>query len=204
VVYAGHTYSGYGDLLRQPATTGRTGTGTFPGCDDGNGAPVKEKVEVQELADIPLRRAILVNGQFYYRAGSSLPEAARPWFSAPHCNTGGDFELTGSWLGVTGGPEPAADGDIRLPYRLAVRVIDGPKEYVGATVHIRATRKTDPALGPHDVRRVLGNGGRLTAGVHCDGRTFIADGLAAADGQVRSYDRADPCLYCAKDSFQSP
>ena len=86
VVVDGTRYLGYGELRRDPATTGRHVTGVLPGCDDSGGqvpAEPDESVEGAELADVPLATAFLWNGGLYVREGPELPAAARAWFRAP-------------------------------------------------------------------------------------------------------------------------
>jgi hypothetical protein len=95
------------------------------------------------------------------------------------------FEVTADWLGVTGGPEPRFDGDIRLPYRLEVRVTEGPERYVGTTVTLRATTATDPALTPDDVKQSLWEGGQLTATLRCvDGRFDVLGVRTPSSGEL--------------------
>ena len=77
VEYRGHTYDGHGELRRDPATTGRVGTGTAPGCDDGGGSIEARTVEVAELADLPMSRALLVDGTLYVRSDRPFPASAR-------------------------------------------------------------------------------------------------------------------------------
>jgi hypothetical protein len=52
----------------------------------------------------------------------------------------------------------------------------GPTRYVGATIMMRATEATDPALTPADVKGSLLKGGQVSASVQCAGGHF--DGLA--------------------------
>jgi hypothetical protein len=180
--YAGHSYIGHGELLRDPATTGRTGTGTVPSCDDGNGASAARDVEVAELVELPLDRGVLVEGTLYIREDLPFPKAARAWFVSPDCATSGDFELRGDWLGVMGPHRPRFDGDLRPPYRVRMHVDEGPAEYVGTTIRIHATEATDPALGPEDVKTSLWEGGGLVAQVRCQDSAFHAVSLASTPG----------------------
>ena len=123
--------------------------------------------------------AVLFDGSVYVRDGRDLPEATRGWFRAPRCGGAGTFEVTGDWLGVTGPRRPRFDGDLRPPYRLEVHVTSGPTRYVGATIMLRATRSTVPALTPSDVRTSLWRGGQVTASVRCTDRGFEALALDA-------------------------
>ncbi len=181
VEYDGRTYLAYGDLVREPETTGRVGRGSVPACDEGEAA-TGYGVEVTELVDVPMHRAVLVDGSVYLREGQRLPKAARSWFVPPPCTTDGRFELRGDWISAEGPHRPRFDGDLRPPYRLGVRVSEGPREYVGTTIEIRATKRTDPALGPEDVKSSLWEGGGLVAHVECDDRTFVAVALTSTPG----------------------
>lgn len=180
--YAGHVYSGYGDLVRDPATTGRVDDGVLPGCDDGNGATADEPAKVSELAGIPMARAVLVGGQLYVRRDRPFPEAARIWFQRPECEGRSAFELRGRWLTVQGPRKVRFDGDLRAPYRLDVHVTRGPQQYVGTTVTVHADEKTDPGLGPRDVKSSLWRGGTVTAEVRCDDGRFVAETLDSQPG----------------------
>jgi hypothetical protein len=101
VVYQGHSYYGFGDLKRNPATTDRRVTGTVPSCDDSGGQePVEPEqvVEVAELAEVPLETAFLWNGSIFIREGGELPAAKRTfWFRAPDCATAGRFQIVADW-----------------------------------------------------------------------------------------------------------
>lgn len=177
--YDGATYVGHSDLKRDPATTGRMVDAVVPGCDDTGGLdPVPaERVRVAELADVPRDTALLFNGTLYLREGSELPAGTREWFTAPGCTSPGDFVLTGDWIGVTGKHKPRFDGDLRPPYRLELHVEDGPEEYVGSTVRIRATAETDPRPGVPEVKASLWDAEPLVATVGCDDGRFVARAL---------------------------
>ncbi|MFC4785317.1 DUF6281 family protein [Nocardioides sp. MAHUQ-72] len=177
LVHDGHTYTEHGDLRRDPPTTGRVVDAVVPACDDSGGqeaAGDDEPVEAAELAGVPTDTALLLDGGVYVRTGASLPAAASAWFRPPRCTRSGEFELTADWLGVTGPRRPRFDGDIRPPYRLEVHVTEGPQEYVGTRVTVRADAATDPALGPRDVESSLWQGGQVVARVRCDGGHFAA------------------------------
>lgn len=180
VTYDGQTYWGHGDLARTPATTGRTDEGVREGCDDGNGAEPDHRVRVEELADLPLERGFLVNGQVYVNHDLPFPEAIRHWFASPACSGDAPLELTGRWVGVTSSNKPRFDGDLRPPYRATMWVEEGPERYVGTRIAVRADQGTSPQLGPEDVKRALWHNGRLTARVHCEGGRFLADGLSTS------------------------
>jgi hypothetical protein len=164
-------------VKRDPATTGRVADGVIPACDDTGGqvpAGADEHVKVAELADVPITTAFLWENTVFVRRGSELPALTRPWFHAPRCTSAGDFSMTADWRGVVGPHKPRLDGDIRLPYRLEVHVVDGPSRYVGATLHVHADRATDPALGPRDVTTSQPRGGQVAARVDCiDGRFHV-------------------------------
>lgn len=179
--YDGGTYTGHGELKRDPATTGRVGRGVLPSCDDDNGGSPDEEVEVAGLADLPESRGVLVNGTVYLRDGLPFPESIRSWFRSPRCRTEGTFRLQGDWLGVRG-PEPRYDGEMRTPYRLEVHVTEGPEDYVGTTLQIRGTDDTNPGLGPDDVKTSLWEGGQVVADARCDGKGFLAIGLTSIPG----------------------
>ena len=177
----GHAYFGGGDLKRDPTTTGRLVDGVLPVCDDAGGQdpPVgpAETVHVSELEGVPLDTAFLWMGDVYLRRGHRLPETTKIWFRAPRCTTDGQFDLTGDWLGVTGPHKPQFDGDLRPPYRLRVHVTEGPRDYVGTTIQVRADSATEPALGPSDVKDSLWEGGQVVARVQCVGGRFRAVSL---------------------------
>ncbi|HEU4568189.1 MAG TPA: DUF6281 family protein [Marmoricola sp.] len=85
VRYDGHLYLGQRPLAHEPATTGRLVDAVLPGCDDTGGqtaAEPDEKVQVAELADVPITTAFLWQGSVYVRDGQELPAAARAWFRA--------------------------------------------------------------------------------------------------------------------------
>ena len=168
--YDGDEYGGHGDLKRQPATTGRVETGVAPGCDDGNGEAPDRQVRVAELADLPMDRAVLVEGSLYVRTDLPFPESARPWFVPPSCHTRGSFELQGDWISVQGPKEPRFDGDLRMPYRLGVRVTGGPVEYRETTIQVHVDERTAPTLGPDDVNTSLWEGGGVVAEMRCEKR----------------------------------
>lgn len=175
IEYDGATYWGAGAPRRTLDTTGRTLPAVLPGCDDSGGQdpnPVGDRpVQVQELAAVDASVAVLYGDGVYVRKGAQLPDSFRAWFRSPRCSTPGVFQVTADWLGVTGPHAPRFDGDIRLPYDLEVRVTDGPQDYIGATVTIRATRSTDPGLAPADVKQSLWEGGQLAATLRCvDGK----------------------------------
>jgi len=177
IVYDGHTYRGHGGVKRDPEVTGRSVPAVLPRCNDSGGrseAGKDETVQVDELADVASSTAVLWHGSIFVRDGRDLPKETRRWFRAPRCGTAGTFEMTGDWLGVTGPKKPRFDGDIRLPYRLEVHVTSGPSRYVGATIRVRATEATDPALTPADVKGSLLRGGQVSASVRCVGRHFQA------------------------------
>lgn len=139
-------------------------------------------MEVAELVDIPMTRAVLVRGTLYVRSDLPFPTPARAWFVAPSCRTPGAFRLRGDWLSVEGPHEPRFDGDIRPPYRLGIHVTEGPRAYRGTTVQVCATEHTHPALGPPDVKRSLWGGGKLVARVRCEDDRFIAEALVSTPG----------------------
>jgi hypothetical protein len=177
IVHDGHTYWGTAPVKRDPDTTGRLVNGVRPACDDTSGqetAGPAEHVKVAELAGVPITTAFLWHTTVFVRRGSDLPAGTRPWFHAPRCRSAGDFNMTADWLGVTAPHKPRFDGDIRLPYRLELHVVDGPSPYVGATLQVHADRATDPALGPRDVTTSLWHGGQVAARVDCvDGRFHV-------------------------------
>jgi hypothetical protein len=182
VDYDGHRYVGHGDLKRDPETTGRIGSGTTVGCDDGNGAAPDRHVEVTALADVPPRQAVLVEGQLYVRVDQPVPETVASWMEAPSCDSAGRFELRGDWISVKTSHRPRFDGDLRPPYRVGVHVTEGPQEYVGATIRIRVTEATEPAIGPKDVKSSLWEGGGLVAEVRCQDGGFVATALTSTPG----------------------
>lgn len=178
----GLEYTGHGELRRIPATTGETRSARVPACDDGNGVAAARTVEVAVLADVPARRAVLAEGALYVRAGRPFPEAAREWFVTPECATDGGFRLAGEWLAVGPPRRPRSDGDLRPPYRLEVRVDEGPNAYVDTVVDLRVTADSRPRLGRDDVRTSLWEGGRVSARVHCEDGRFVADAVSSAPG----------------------
>lgn len=171
IEYNGSTYQGAGPLSRTPETTGRTMSAVLPGCDDSGGAAgsnvVDEPVLVLELARVDASVAVLFQNGLYVRDGAQLPAEVRAWFRAPRCSTPETFDVTADWLGVTGPNKVRFDGDIRPPYRLEVRVVSGPEQYVGTTVMLDATAATEPRLGPDDVKQTLREGGQVAATLRC-------------------------------------
>jgi hypothetical protein len=180
--FQGQRYVGHGELARVPQTTGHTETGIAPACDDGGGAVSQRRVEVRELEDVPMNRAVLADGRLYVKMHDTLPEVVRSWLVAPTCDTPGSFTLTGTWTGVTAKVQPKVDGGIRPPYRVRVRITEGPQRYVGSLLMLNATGETDPVLGRRDVTSSLWRGGNVNATVHCDGDTFVADELTSTPG----------------------
>lgn len=180
--YDGHRYAAHEELKRTPETTGRTDSGTVPGCDDGNGAALAYDVDVAELVDLPRSRAVLVASALYVRVDRPFPEVAREWFVAPRCATRGPFEISGDWIDVQGTDGPRVDGNLRPPYRVGMQVTDGPRDYLGTTIAIRATTGTDPHLDGDDLKTSLWTGGRLRATVRCVDGTFVAAALASTPG----------------------
>ena len=176
--FADHHYAGHGDLVRDPAVTGRVESGTATGDD----CELTRPVEVAEMAEVAMERAVLAEGTVYVRTDRPVPDAARAWFAQVRCVSAGEFRLSGEWLGVRSPHAAAFDGDLRPPFRVEVHVTDGPGEYVGARVGIAATEETDPSLGPADVRDSLREGGGLVAVVHCEDGAFRATALTSALG----------------------
>ena len=176
--YRGARYAGHGELQRRPPTTGPAGTATWVTCDDGDGESDADEMEVEELRDLPLDRAFLSHGRLYVREDLDFPEPARAWFERTTCSAGGQFDLTGQWLGVRSPNEPRFDGDLRPPYRIDVWVSESTASYADTRVTVHATDATDPQLGPEDVKRSLWKGGDVTARVHCEDGRFVADGLS--------------------------
>ncbi len=178
-----------GPSVRRPrrpdAHAGDHGTdreGHAPPCGDGNGADASRRTKAAELVDIPMERAILVDGTLYVPADgpsprpparSSSPRSARPTARSSSVGTG-----SASWAGT----DPGTTGSCALPFRLEVRVTSGPPDYLGATIQIRATARTRPTLGPRDVKTSLWEGGGVVAGVRCQGRRFVATGLESIPG----------------------
>jgi len=177
--YDGHRYVGHGELVRDPETTGRVEDGRLPGCDDGNGASPDRTAKVEELADVPQSRAVLVDGQLYVRTDRPFPEEARQWFRRQRCDRTGAFQVHGQWLAVHTTRKVRFDGDLRPPYRLSMHVTEGPQEYVGTTIEVRATTATRPRLAPEDVKASLWRGGTVTAQVSCAQGDFVAAALTA-------------------------
>jgi hypothetical protein len=60
-------------------------------------------------------------------------------------------------------------------------VTQGPREYVGSRITVHADERTDPQLGPEDVKQTLWEGGDVVATVHCEADRFVADGLRSLD-----------------------
>ena len=180
IIHDGHTYLGTARVMRDLEVTGRSMPAVLPGCDDSGGQSEAEKdvsVRVNELADVASSTAVLFHGSIFIRDGRDLPQETQRWFRAPRCGTAGTFEVTGDWLDVTGPRKPRFDGDIRLPYRLEVHVTSGPTRYVGTTIMVHATKATDPALTPADVKASLWQGGQVSASIQCAGRHFEAIAL---------------------------
>jgi hypothetical protein len=183
VVYQGQTYWGRGGVVRDPATTGRLVKADVPPCDDTGGqlpADPAARVDVAELAGVPLTTGFLFHDTVYLRRGHQLPRGTRVWFQAQRCSSPGAFRLTGDWLGVTGSRTPRFDGDLPLPYQLAVHATGGPRRYVGATIDLRADTTTRPALRAADVKASLWKGGQLDATVSCMNGRFRALALRAS------------------------
>ncbi len=177
ILHQGHTYFGYGELKRDPATTGRQVTATIPSCDDSGGQESVEPsktIHVAELVNVPLETAFRWDDSIFIREGRKLPDVTRTWFRAPGCATAGTFELVGGWLGVTGPKKPRFEGDLRAPYRLQVHVTEGPNAYVGTTIAVHADATTDVTLSPNDVKRSLWRSGDVAVVVTCDAGRFQA------------------------------
>lgn len=168
----GVRFVGTGELRRTPETTGRTVPAVQPGCDDSGGqddaGSADEPVEADVLADVAPDVAVLLSGTLYVRDGEPVPTAVRTLLTPPLCTSAGTVELSGDWLGVMTSREPRFDGDLRVPYRLEVRVVEGPAVYVGTTLDLRVNDDAAATLTPDDVRTSLWQGGRLTAEVRCD------------------------------------
>jgi hypothetical protein len=177
----GERYVGHGDLERTPETTGRTEPATRPGCDDGGGAEPDQRVQAEELVGIPMSEGVLVDGSFYVRDDGTFPEEARAWFEPVTCQEEAAFEVSGPWEGARSEHRARFDGDLRPPYRLTMWVSQGPREYVGSRITVLADERTDPQLGPEDVKQTLWEGGDVVATVHCEGDRFVADGLRSLD-----------------------
>ena len=92
--------------------------------------------------------------------------------------------MAADWLGVSGQEKPRFDGDLRPPYRLEVRVTEGPESYVGATLTLRATTTTEPALSSSDVKASLWEGGQVEATLTCHDGRFDVVGITATGPPV--------------------
>lgn len=182
IEYDGARYAGHGELRRDPALTGRTDEGTVASCDDGEGDTGVESAVVEELVDLPLSRAFLSGGTVFLRQDRPFPEEIRDWFRPPGCEHEGDLALTGTWVGVRTTRAVRFDGDLRPPYVVEMHVDDGDDAYLGATLDVRATDLTDPALGPDDVRSSLWEGGDVRAVVRCEDGRFLATSLTSTPG----------------------
>ena len=176
--YADRHYVGHGDLVRDPVTTGRVETGAATGDD----CDLSRQVEVAELADVSMNRAVLAEGTVYVRADRPFTEAARVWFEPVRCDSTRAFQVSGEWLGVRSRYEAGSDGDLRAPFSVEVHVLEGPGDYVGSRVRVRATEETDPTLGRDDVRDSLWEGGDVAAVVHCADGAFVATALTSSPG----------------------
>lgn len=177
VRHDGHTYQPAGEVVNHVATTGREVDGVLLGCDDSGGqepAEPDEGVRLAEIEGVPVSTAVLWNDEVLVRAGRELPADAAAWFEQRACSTGGRFRLVADWLGVRTTKRVRFDGDLRLPYRLEVRVTAGPQRYAGSTLLLHADTDTDAALGPREVRQSLGRGGQLAARVECREGRFHA------------------------------
>ena len=182
VVYDDHAYYGRGQLQRDPETTGRVVSGTMPGCNDTGGTDEPaEAVALEELSDVPIETAVLFHDAVFVREGAQLPASTQGWFDVPTCQTEGEFDLTGDWLGVETTKKVRFDGDIRLPYTVELRVTDGPSEYLGATLQVFALESTSPSLTSDDVMNSLRQGGQVRAVTACNGTHFEAVSLSVPD-----------------------
>ena len=153
IEYGGHTYFGGGRLKRDPATTGRIVDGVLPVCDDSGGQdpPVgpEETVRVAELEGVPLDTAFLWMGDIYLRRGHRLPAATKIWFrgTALHHRRGVRPHRR---LARRHRPEEGRGSTATCARRTGseVHVTEGPRDYVGTTIQVRADAATEPALGP--------------------------------------------------------
>lgn len=143
-------------------------------CGEQGPAEPGEEVQVAELADVALATAFRWQDSIFVRDGRELPPGTEIWFRSPRCTTSGEFELLADWLGVTGPRKPRFDGDLRPPYRVTVRVVRGPDDYLGTTISVRADSSTEPGLGPADVKASLWEGGTVLARMACDAGRFRA------------------------------
>lgn len=116
------------------------------------------------------------------RTDRPFPESARRWFVPPSCHTRGSFELKGDWISVQEPKEPRFDGDLRVPYRLGVRVTDGPMEYRETTIQVQVNASTAPTLGPDDVKTSLWEGGGIVAQMRCESDEFVATVVRSTPG----------------------
>jgi hypothetical protein len=178
--FDGARYVGHGDLMSEPATTGRSEEGRSPRCDDGGGAVPASTVVVEELADLPMARGFLSDGQVYLREGEPFPERIRPWFKPKSCGVDAPTELRGRWTGVMSSKKVRFDGDIRAPLLIDLRIdpdSPGAGEYAGWQIRIHDTGSADPSLTKADVEDALWSDAPLTVRVHCEGERWVADGF---------------------------
>jgi len=178
IVFEGRTYTGHGELMTIPPTTGKTGWGVMPACDDGQGDSSSDKVSVKELVGVPTSAGLLADGTFYLADGASLTDQMRAWFRSPTCHHEGSVTMVGRWWGVTTQEDVRFDGDVRPPLRIDfwVETTDPVRaEYDGWRIRIRDTGAAEPALTPDDVEDALWDDAPLEVRVHCDGRDFVAE-----------------------------
>lgn len=179
LTYAGHPYSAIGRLRWRLSTTGRTEEASDSPCSDvGGGAEddeVATTVTIRELTALPLDRAFLASGILMVRGDLPTPDEVSAWMRRPACDSEDSFEVTGDWVGIHNSYAQRQDPGLPPPYRLDVWITDGPADLVGGNVLIQVTDDTAPRLTREDVRGSLWEGGTVTATVHCEDRSFIAD-----------------------------
>ena len=83
---------------------------------------------------------------------------------------------------MQGPKEPRFDGDLRVPYRLGVRVTGGPVEYRETTIQVQVNKSTAPTLGPDDVKTSLWEGGGVGAEMSCENGDFVATAVSSTPG----------------------
>ena len=184
--YRGDRYTSAGDLARLPTAVGTAGQATYPPCDDTGGRLPSGgggQVSVGRIRGVDPGTAFLANGRLWlHRDVTSLPGFVRASRLPVPCTLRGPVTVSGTWLSVESPRRVRFDGDVRPPYR--IELASGtpsvvPAGYQSVVLSVAGTRDTRTAT-PAEVRRTLQSGDPVDVEVHCDGRRFVADSLAAS------------------------
>ena len=185
VRFRGHDYEGMGVRIA-PRHGGGLGKGVFPACNDTNGGGGHaQRIAIEALPGVPPRIAVLVHGwndSVFVRddVEELSPDVQR--LTEPVTCRASDAPITllGEWTGIIQ-PNGTTELDLVPPYHLDVSVRQASQErYERAFLTLIVPSSLGTPLDRNDVLSSLGEGGDLSARVHCGSNdAFVAERVEA-------------------------